>query len=92
MKAKTEEEVVEAYKKEITDAKLHELSYDLQMEYFLTEGSDSSGSEKIKNLSTVNDAIIKSISKYGEMLKINSGVKLLLLDYQETRRSFIDVA
>lgn len=79
----TEEEIFEQYQTDINDAKLHEISYDLQMDCLLFSENDSDGSDTIKNLDIINGAIVNSISKYGEMLEAHEDIKRLYSDYQK---------
>lgn len=78
----TAKQLIEGYKKDIADAKLHELFRNLQMEYMLADNSNSSKFEIIKSLDIVNDAIVSEITKYGELIKMKANVERVFSDYQ----------
>lgn len=84
IEAQTDVEIFDKYKIEIEDAKLHEISYDLQMDYLLTDATNTDSSEIINKLNMLNDAAVSSISKYVEMQELHEVIKHLYSDYQST--------
>lgn len=65
-------------------ARLHEISYDLRMDYLLIDDTRFDGFNIIKNLNMVNEALMSAISKYEEMLQAKAEVQSLYSDHQRT--------
>lgn len=84
LKAESEVKTIEECKKIIENARLHYVSYDLQMDYLLTDNTNSDNFDVINNLQIANDAIENAIIKYGELLEAQTDAKNLYAAYQRT--------
>lgn len=81
----TKEEIVERYKREIKEINLPEISSNLQIEFMLFDDSGFDRTEIIKKIDRTNDITLNAIFKYGEMIKLQTEINYLYLEY---RRNF----
>lgn len=78
--AAAEKEIIDEYKTELRNANLHEISYELQMDYLITDQMGSDKFDGIKNLAIANDDMMCAISKHDEVITYQAEIERLNLN------------